>query len=120
MGYTHYWRHKGFTTEQWLKLVEFARLEIQNTKVPIVNGSGQSGTMPKLDAFHIQFNGEEDDSHETFHLTKAAQDFEFCKTAQKPYDEVVVSIMREALRLNPNFKPSSDGGWAVFGTEDCG
>jgi len=96
MGYTQYWDHKGFTDEQWKKLVTFTRNLISDTKVPIVNGEG-------------------DESCETFNLTKAAQDFEFCKTRQFPYDEVVVAIMREAMEINPTFNPRSDGGWAVFG-----
>jgi hypothetical protein len=82
-----------------------------------VNAHGEEGTYPFLGERQIQFNGVGDDSHETFHLTKASQDFEFCKTAMKPYDDVVVAVMREAMKLNPNFKPTSDGGWAVFHTE---
>lgn len=56
-----------------------------------------------------------EDSHETFSLTREAQDFEFCKTAQKPYDEVVVAVMTEARDINPSFNPRSDGGESVFG-----
>jgi hypothetical protein len=117
LGYTHYWKHTGFTTAQWSKLVTFTRLAIKKLQIPIVNAHGEEGTSPEINDRHISFNGEGDDSHETFHLTKAAQDSEFCKTAKKPYDEVVVAAMREAMKLNPNFKPTSDGGWAVFYTE---
>lgn len=118
MGYTQYWDHKGFTDEQWKKLVTFTRNLISNTKVPIVNGSGDEGSSPEINDRRIFLNGEGDDSCETFNLTKAAQDFKFCKTRQFPYDEVVVAIMREAMEINPSFNPHSDGGWAVFGTKD--
>jgi hypothetical protein len=118
MGYTQYWKHTGFTDEQWKKLVTFTRNFIQNTKTPIVNGSGDRGTSARVDDTKISFNGEGDESCETFHLTKVPQDFEFCKTREYPYDYVVVEVMREAMTLNPNFHPSSDGGWAVFGTKN--
>jgi hypothetical protein len=118
MGYTQYWKHTGFTDEQWKKLLGFTMKTIQNTDISIVNGAGDSDTVAKLTERVITFNGENDDAHETFHLTKSSQDFEFCKTARKPYDEVVVAVMREAMTLNPNFHPSSDGGWAVFGTKN--
>lgn len=117
MGYTQYWDHKGFTDEQWNRLVVAARILIADTKVPIVNGSGDEGTSPEINDRRIFLNGEGDESCETFNLTKAAQDFEFCKTRQFPYDEVVVAIMREAMEINPTFNPRSDGGWAVFGNE---
>jgi hypothetical protein len=117
MGYTHYWKHQGFTPAQWNKLVTFTRLAIKKLQIPIVNGNGDEGSSPAFDGVKIRFNGEGEDSHETFNLTRAAQDFEFCKTAMKPYDDVVVAVMREAMKLNPNFKPTSDGGWAVFHTE---
>ena len=118
MGYTHYWDHKGFTDEQWRKLITFTRNLISNTKTPIVGGAGHAGSYPVTNELAITFNGEEDDSCETFHLTKSPQDFEFCKTRQLPYDATVVAVMREAMEINPTFNPRSDGGWAVFGTKD--
>jgi hypothetical protein len=117
MGYTQYWKHTGFTDEQWNSLLGFTMKLIQNTDISIVNRAGDSDTVAQLQQDVIQFNGEGDDSCDTFHLTKQAQDFEFCKTRNLPYDEVVVDVMREAMKLNPNFKPTSDGGWAVFHTE---
>jgi len=41
----------------------------------------------------IRFNGKDDEGHETFMLTPDPSDFNFCKTAQKPYDLVVVAIL---------------------------
>jgi hypothetical protein len=87
---------------------------ISNTRVRIVNGSGDEGTSPEINDRRIFLNGEEDESCETFNLTKDEQDFEFCKTRQYPYDEIVVAIMREAMEINPTFNPRSDGGMAVF------
>ncbi|NBR07553.1 MAG: hypothetical protein EBT92_17555 [Planctomycetes bacterium] len=84
----------------------------------IVNGHGDVGSEPTITDTKIVFNGEGDESCETFHLTKDPQDFEFCKTRQLPYDETVVDVMREAMLINPTFNPRSDGGWAVFGTKD--
>jgi hypothetical protein len=115
MGYTQYWDHRGFTDEEWRKLVTFTRNLISNTTVPIVNGSGDEGTSPEINDCRIFFNGEGDESCETFNLTKAAQDFEFCKTRGHPYDKVVVAVMCESMELNRTFNPRSDGGKEVFG-----
>lgn len=118
MGYTHYWDHNGFTDEQWQKLVTFTQNLISETEITIVNGHGDLGSSPEINDRRIFLNGEGDDSCETFALTKAEQDFEFCKTQRRPYDEIVVAIMRKAMEINPNFNPRSDGGIEVFGTED--
>lgn len=118
MGYTHYWDHRGFTDEQWQKLVTFTQNLISETEITIVNGHGDLGSSPEINDRRICLNGEGDDSYETFALTKAEQDFEFCKTQRRPYDEIVVAIMRKAMEINPNFNPRSDGGIEVFGTED--
>ena len=116
MGYTHYWRHTGFTLDQWKNLLTFTRNLISVTRIPIGNAYGDKGSSPRLDDVCIQFNGVGEDSCETFSLIRDGQDFEFCKTRRLPYDEIVVKVMCEAMRINPRFIPSSDGGPAVFET----
>ena len=78
-------------------------------------GYGGTGD-PVLSTTEIGFNGKgEDDSHETFLIKRGQDGFQFCKTAQKPYDIVVCAaliILRHRIRT---FRVSSDGGpddWA--------
>lgn len=108
MGHTNYFNHKGFTDEQWNKLVTFTKKLISDTKIPIVGAAGDEGTFPVINGRYISFNGEGDDSCETFYLSRGQQDSEFCKTRQRPYDAIVVAIMRSAAEINPSFTPSSD------------
>lgn len=114
MGHTNYWKHRGFTDSQWNELTSEADRIIRSADVPLAGSYGVKGTSPVINEKEIKFNGVEEDSCETFRLTKQAQEFEFCKTRQRPYDSVVVAIMRWAASVNPNFEPSSDGDPGVF------
>ena len=74
------------------------------------DGTGDRGTKP-VTTGGITFNGFVDDAHETFSLpAKANQmsDFEFCKTAQKPYDVVVVASLARLSEV-AGITVSSDG-----------
>ena len=64
---------------------------------------------PEFTAELIRFNGKSGEGHETFLLTADPSDFNFCKTAQKPYDIVVVAILC-LLAHRTNVEVSSDGG----------
>ena len=108
MGYTHYFPQKrAFLPEQWGNIVAAVSKAIQH------NVAGPEGEdKPVLNDSEITFNGiGENDSHEDFCIT-AGHDpsFNFCKTANKPYDKYVVA----ALCLCNHFAPgaldiSSDG-----------
>jgi hypothetical protein len=59
----------------------------------------------------IAFNGCGKDAHESFILPQLAgnfKEFDFCKTAQKPYDVVVVACLTRLAEV-PGIKVSSDG-----------
>lgn len=72
---------------------------------------GDAGTKPEITP-DIAFNGIEDESHESFVLPASGLgDFEFCKTAQKPYDEVVVAALARLAEVE-GIKVSSDGNAA--------
>lgn len=47
----------------------------------------------------IKVNGPEDYGHESFLLLPNKKGFDFCKTAQKPYDLVVTTILIRARML---------------------
>ena len=110
-GYTHYWEHDGFDDSTWDKLKREAKTIIQKAIRDGVELAGPFGDgKPQITSYEIALNGAGKDSYETFRLTKSPQEFEFTKTAQRPYDPVVVSILAAAKKLNKSFKPRSDGG----------
>ena len=151
MGYTNYWRQKrSFTDDEWkvivarftlyclnsgeLKPTQDGGLKIQNedwTHKTLAGNLGDQGSFPSIEDEWITFNGVEQMSHETMHLSKHkrtryhyeesyesedAPRFNFCKTAGKPYDRFVVELLKAAKETAPDaIGISSDGGYAVFG-----
>jgi hypothetical protein len=73
--------------------------------------------------YQIRFNGVGNDGHETFILKKSGWEFKdvdrpnhlqfnFCKTARKPYDLAVGLVLLVAKNHSPNsIRVSSDGDW---------
>lgn len=115
MGYTHYYRNKrAFDDVEWKALTADVKNLLANCGVPLANGHGDIGTKPVFTKNHIMFNGIEDDGHETACVTKAACNFDFCKTAHKPYDKVVVEFYKLIRKYDPNVQLSSDGGDEIF------
>ena len=125
MGYTHYWRPQtpNFNPENFARLVDGARKIIEAANVPLADVN--------IDETGIRFNGVGADAHEDFWLLRDNErDFQFCKTAAKPYDIVCVAILCLAYQLlGDEIEISSDGGaadwedglrllWSVFGEGD--
>lgn len=136
MGYSHYYYQKrDFTSVEWASIISAAQSAIDKAAlkgIRICDGLGKGGR-PILGTLAICLNGEEarKEAHETFNLSRfrppnpswRANDpeyFDFCKTARKPYDFVVVRILAAAKRIAPDaIRISSDGGNEVFeGLED--
>lgn len=124
MGYTHYWAIvKREDDQDFDRLFREATEEIrqllfyntEHLKIPLASWNGDEGTVLELRDDLIAFNGVGADSHESFVVMPEAADFEFCKTARKPYDLIVcVSLMILAETLGPErFTFSSDGRWGI-------
>jgi hypothetical protein len=66
----------------------------------------------KLEALKVDFNGLGEDAHEPF-VFPGQPGFNFCKTAYKPYDEVVTACLIAARDYFPPsiLNISSDGSW---------
>lgn len=127
MGYTHYWDLKK-TTAQTREQVKTALAEVavlfdklpQNSnaaggyyveeKLRLFGGQG-TGKVYLTDEALI-FNGDAKQSldHETFYFDISnMSDFNFCKTARKPYDfAVCVALLAMANHIE-GFEFSSDG-----------
>ena len=108
MGYTHYW---NFTEEPSReKFIEFA--EGVKQLVATAQEAGIEIADEEYGDDKVLFNGVGADSHETFFVSADGVDFNFCKTAQKPYDTAVTASLILAKKIfGDNIKVSSDGDW---------
>jgi len=118
-GYTHYYTWKQSPDDTSLKacVADMNRL-IEARKTILVSPDLPESTpgSPKLSATNVDFNGIGDKAHEPFVFPYAFSDhdsFNFCKTAWKPYDEVVTACL---IVARDHFSPSvleidSDGSW---------
>jgi hypothetical protein len=107
MGYTHYW-----TIKEPLSADAFGKLqEGIKTIIETANEAGISISDESTDGT-IAFNGAGRDAHETFVIQVGDNEFNFCKTAEKPYDAVVTaSLILLKKELGDNVEISSDGRW---------
>ena len=90
MGYSHYWKiHKEIPLQSFKKIqsAAIAFAELSDTHLAI-----SLNTHP----LHLSLSLNGVVGHETFYLTPQAVEFDFCKTAMKPYDEVVVATLNYA------------------------
>jgi len=112
MGYTHYFgfTKPGFTDEQWNNLTQAATYLRDTLKQPIILGVMQG--LGKGD--YLTFNGNTEElCHEDFIIERHKGEplkFNFCKTAQKPYDASVVAMLKYLNHItNGDLTWSSDG-----------
>jgi len=109
MGYTHYFDNSPLTTSEWAELTSAARCILTVTDVRVVYDFDDILGGPIVDESRIHLNGEGSDGHETFIINREGTD-DFCKTAAKPYDVVVVAILLAAKTIAPDaFDVDTDG-----------
>lgn len=87
MGYTNYWTQtRDFTNDEWTKVkTEYDWLLEMDDQRTIKDETTKQDGVNDL----IIFNGKKELSHETMIITKKKSgiaEFQFCKTARKPYD----------------------------------
>lgn len=114
MGYTHYWEQtRDLDPEEWKVFTD----GVENL-VTLVNRDGpvlvyeydEPEKPPVVNKDMVRFNGNGDDGHETFLVTRVASPWAFCKTARKPYDSAVVACLC-CLHSIGGHDVSSDGDW---------
>lgn len=124
MGYTHYWTPKKSSAKKFKDFSDTCKIlhdnlpEKSNTaggycsdeKIQIGNGSGHlgAGNGPEFSKDLVIFNGVGENSHETFVIAYKENDWNFCKTARKPYDLLVCACLLAAADIL-EYKISSDG-----------
>ena len=104
MGYSHRWKiEEDMTVQEFKHLQGIAAKIVEASDAPVEFST-------KTHPLHlcIVVEGMASDAHETFYLTPKAVEFDFCKTARKPYDEIVVGILDYADALGL-LKFTSDG-----------
>ena len=119
MGYTHYWQqHRDFTRPEWVALMSAALAIIDHAKAKGIRLTGFSNedpaAGPHVDFDEIGLNGFGKDAHETLCLARERDKSLgwFCKTARKPYDPVVCSILLAAWLIAPDaITLKSDGDY---------
>ena len=102
MGYTHYWKWNGEVDARiWQDALINCQSIIRHSDVPLDVEFNPEG-------FFI--NGVDEGAHETFVIPRHPKpiDFEFCKTARKPYDKIVMACLA-VLADCAGFVVSSDG-----------
>jgi len=116
MGYTHYCNKKSSHTDDnknfKIVLAEAKKLYKhlpKDEKIELFGGCGTGD--PTFSEQEIRFNGDETKGldHETFLVTPNVTDFEFCKTARKPYDLMACAVLISMKKHMNGFTYSSDG-----------
>ena len=122
-GYSNYWDHtEDFTNSEWSKIVRLAKAAIKTAeKHGIVIRDGWGKGKPKINNKEIYLNGdgEKNLDHETFRITKKVDTKSpqgLTKTARKPYDAVVATILLGIKKIAPKkFTARADGSLRVGG-----
>lgn len=111
MGYTHSWDMPAEVAEENL-INAFAAIKMIVKKHKNIIGFeyDQPDKPPMVDIKKgIRFNGMGDDGHETFMILLSDTGSQFCKTAEKPYDQAVCECLLVLRACIPEFRVSSDG-----------
>ncbi len=125
MGYTHYWyQKKDFTVEQWSKIEDCAKKLIFSMEGRKTLGhEKKQNDHVRVSDRNIVFNGKQKFNldHETFCLEKdvifsefdnpSKGAFNFCKTANKPYDKFVTAVLIMANAIAPDVLTVKSDGW---------
>lgn len=134
MGYTHYWKLGEKPSKQdFEKLSEVCKKLHDNlpetttsagggySLEPLTIKDGMGEGKPTFSDSMIDFNGDAELrlDHETFRLTPFETGFDFCKTARKPYDLLVVACLIAGSQTLKEFSFSSDGFTDYKGKKDC-
>lgn len=105
MGYTHYWEFvEPLSQKQYGQLITGFEKIVETAiegGIKIEHDFGQDSFV---------FNGVGQNAHESFGFAIGDEGFNFCKTAQKPYDAVVTaSLIHAKIILRDGIVLSSDG-----------
>lgn len=112
MGYTHYWDTPRLEDDGvWQEIIVGVQNILICTGIPVGSPDGE-GDAPHINNDYIGFNGVGEDACESFLIRRSGQGWQFCKTARRPYDDVVTAVLLLLEHHLPGqFQISSDGSW---------
>ena len=126
MGYTHYFTQtRDFTDNEWIAIKAFSWNLLRNDDAKKVIDHKHDQKL-EINNKTILFNGIKNDGHETFVLGKKikptswksrggcfkkGEEFQFCKTAYKPYDKYVVAVLCYINAVAPDACKITSDGW---------
>lgn len=112
MGFTRYWEFKNLDTEKFKEFSKTCQILIDDMNIPLEDVT--------VSERQVRFNGVDEDGHETFNFCLKKNEFNFCKTDTKPYDEVVCGclyiaklIFGDNIRVNQDCLPEEDEPYVV-------
>jgi len=112
IGYTHYWNSGSCDTEKdkegYTKALAIIRDIVKRYDKILRWDEDKPRKRAEVNEENVRFNGIGDNGHETF-LFKIGEEFEFCKTARKPYDIAVCECLLVLKAHMPNLEIKSDG-----------
>lgn len=118
MGYTHYWKTtQPMTAYEWEDICKSAITYCTRSVVPVhietsLYMPAPYDTQTLRIRSQIRIEGIGEAGYETFVLYPYKEDFAFCKTGRRPYDEIIVAVLnRAAERCPEKFSWRSDGDW---------
>ncbi|MGI8961523.1 MAG: hypothetical protein ACR2IV_17535 [Bryobacteraceae bacterium] len=119
MGYTHYWENTADAIP-YEALVIIREIIEDAYKAGLIQYEEDDAKPPVVTEKLIRFNGVGANAHETFsfnvqddYRTSDGKPFAFCKTAEKPYDAVVMKVLIVLKRyLRDGLRVTSDGSFA--------
>lgn len=124
MGYTNYWnRTKVKYDENFVNLVKEVFKQSADRGIILKNGFGEGEPIADMESIWFNGNGETGLEHETFFIRNADTDgfeegFDFCKTAEKPYDWTVKEVLKLAEKYGIVREVSDDGEPEVLNDEE--
>lgn len=111
MGYTRYWtRTEKPLTEEFVAEVKEIIKDSEAKGIHICDGSGNGE--PMVTTQEVSFNGDDSigAAHETcYFVTDEEPQWNFCKTARKPYDYTVKRVLEVAEKYGIVTEVSDDG-----------
>ena len=113
MGFTRYWKRTDKKiTQEFIIAVNNIIADCDEKGIAIRNGFGTGNPVVTMDKVCV--NGDcttgHNLDHETLYIGNEPSDFEFCKTAEKPYDYAVREILKVAEEMRLVTDVSSDDG----------
>lgn len=108
MGYTHYFENVKFSDANWKAFKTDVR-KLYKTLDSVIQRESDDKRKPFAGTHEVSFNGVGEEGHETFVMTQENGAFDFCKTARKPYDLAVCTVLMLASYYCEEGLISSDG-----------